>query len=143
VYILYTIYLSSPICKLMIHIDRKKPPPPGGFPIYYVSSSRTVSERTPSKHLVQILRGGSSYSRFLMREHSKWETPPGGGCSFDQYVCTFLYMWGWIDILYIYLLILVYIYIYMNRYAYTYIYACIYTYIHIFMYMYIGIYIYI
>jgi len=25
----------------------------------------------PSKHLVQILRGGSSYPRFLMREHSK------------------------------------------------------------------------
>jgi len=25
----------------------------------------------PSKHLVQIVRGGSSYSRFLMREHSK------------------------------------------------------------------------
>jgi len=29
------------------HIDRKKPPPPGGFPIYYVPSSRTVSKRTP------------------------------------------------------------------------------------------------
>jgi len=29
--------------------DRKKPPPPGGFPIYYVFSSRsvTVSKRTP------------------------------------------------------------------------------------------------
>ena len=27
--------------------DRKKPPPPGGFPIYYVPSSRTVSKRTP------------------------------------------------------------------------------------------------
>ena len=30
-----------------IYIDRKKPPSPGGFPIYYVSSSRTVSKRTP------------------------------------------------------------------------------------------------
>ena len=27
--------------------DRKKPPPPGGFPIYYVPSSRTVCKRTP------------------------------------------------------------------------------------------------
>jgi len=29
--------------------DRKKPPPPGGFPIYYVPSSRTVCKRTPLK----------------------------------------------------------------------------------------------
>jgi len=28
-------------------LDRKKPPSPGGFPIYYVPSSRTVSKRTP------------------------------------------------------------------------------------------------
>ena len=28
-------------------VDRKKPPPPGGFPIYYVPSSRTASKRTP------------------------------------------------------------------------------------------------
>jgi len=30
-----------------IHFDRKNPAPPGGFPIYYVPSSRTVSKRTP------------------------------------------------------------------------------------------------
>jgi len=29
-------------------------------------------------------QGGSSSSRFLIREHSKKETPPGGGVSFDQ-----------------------------------------------------------
>jgi len=29
-----------------VYIDRKKLPPPGGFPIYYVPSSRTVSKRT-------------------------------------------------------------------------------------------------
>jgi len=28
---------------------------------------------------------GSSYTRFLMREHSKHETPPGGEVSFDQF----------------------------------------------------------
>jgi len=38
----------------------------------------------PSKHLVQILRGVSSSCGFLIREHSKQETPPGGGGSFDQ-----------------------------------------------------------
>jgi len=38
----------------------------------------------PSKNLYQVLRGGSSYSRFLMREHSKYKTPPGGGGSFDE-----------------------------------------------------------
>ena len=29
------------------YYDRKNPPPPRGFPIYYVPSSRTVSKRTP------------------------------------------------------------------------------------------------
>ena len=31
----------------MNHVDPMNPPPPGGFPIYYVPSSRTVSRRTP------------------------------------------------------------------------------------------------
>jgi len=30
-----------------VHIDRKKPPPLGGFPIYYVPSSRIVCKRAP------------------------------------------------------------------------------------------------
>ena len=55
----------------LMHIDWKKLSPLRGFPIYYVPSSRTVSKRTPLKHLFQILRGGSFYSQFLMREHSK------------------------------------------------------------------------
>ena len=33
--------------KIQLQVDRNKPPPPGGFPIYYVPSSRTVSKRTP------------------------------------------------------------------------------------------------
>ena len=32
--------------------DRKKPPPPGGVPIYYVPSSRTVNKRTPLEEFV-------------------------------------------------------------------------------------------
>jgi len=52
--------------------DRNPPPPPRGFPIYYVHQEPCV-RGPPKKHLVQILQGGSSYSRsrFLMREHSK------------------------------------------------------------------------
>jgi len=30
-----------------LYFDRKKPPPPEGFPIYCVASSRTVCKRTP------------------------------------------------------------------------------------------------
>ena len=33
-------------------VDRKKPHPPGGFPIYYVPSSRTVCKRTPLEEFV-------------------------------------------------------------------------------------------
>ena len=29
------------------YFDRKNPPSPGGFPVYYVPSSRTASKRTP------------------------------------------------------------------------------------------------
>jgi len=35
------------ITHLSRNFDRKTPPPPGGFPIYYVPSSRTVCKRTP------------------------------------------------------------------------------------------------
>jgi len=45
-----------------------KPPSPEGFPIDYVPSSRTLD---PPKDLYQVLRGGSSYTLFLMKEHSK------------------------------------------------------------------------
>jgi len=34
------------------HLDRKKPPPPGEFPIYYVPSSRTVCKRIPLEGFV-------------------------------------------------------------------------------------------
>ena len=38
--------------QLLHHCDRKKPPPPGGVPIYYVPSSRTVCKRTPLEGFV-------------------------------------------------------------------------------------------
>jgi len=34
-------------CYRRKEVDRKKPPPPGGFPIYYVPRSRTRRKRTP------------------------------------------------------------------------------------------------
>jgi len=39
---------SFVLCK----VDRKNPPPPGGFPIYYVPSSRIVCKRTPLEGFV-------------------------------------------------------------------------------------------
>mmetsp|Transcript_13942 Transcript_13942/g.11576 ORF Transcript_13942/g.11576 Transcript_13942/m.11576 type:complete len:112 (+) Transcript_13942:55-390(+) len=44
----------------------------------------SLLRRTPSKDLYQVLREGSSYTRFLMRELSTQETPPEGRVSFDQ-----------------------------------------------------------
>ena len=49
----------------------KKPPPLGMFLIYCSLVKNREEEDPPSKNLYQVLRGGSSYSRFLMREHSK------------------------------------------------------------------------
>jgi len=54
-----------------IQVDRKKPPPPGGFPMYYVPSSRTVCKRTSLEGFVPGSSRGYSYTRFLMREQSK------------------------------------------------------------------------
>jgi len=64
----------------------RNPPPRGGFLFIMFPDQEPCVRGPPSKNLVQILRGGSSYTRLLMREHSKKETPPGGGVSFDQHV---------------------------------------------------------
>jgi len=50
------------------------PPPPGGFLFTMFPRQEPCVRGPPSKNLIQILRGGSSYTQFLMREHSK-----GGG----------------------------------------------------------------
>ena len=46
-------------------------PPRGGFLLTMFPDQEPCVRGPPSKNLVQILRGGSSYTRFLMREHSK------------------------------------------------------------------------
>jgi len=51
--------------------DRKNPPPPGGVSYLLCSLIKNRVQGPPSKDLYQVLRGGSSYTRFLMREHSK------------------------------------------------------------------------
>jgi len=58
-------------------------PPPGGFPIYFVPSSRTVWKRTPSKDLYQVLRGGPSYTRFWWGNIVNRKPPWGGGVLSD------------------------------------------------------------
>jgi len=48
----------------------KEPPPPrGGFLFTMFPHQEPCVRGPPSKNRVQILRGGSSYTRFLMREH--------------------------------------------------------------------------
>ena len=53
------------------YFDRTNPPPRGGFLISMFPHQELWVRGPPSKNLYQVLRGGSSYSRFLMREHSK------------------------------------------------------------------------
>ena len=47
IYIYIYIYYIYIYIYMYTYIDRKNPPPLGGFPIYYVPSSRTVCTRTP------------------------------------------------------------------------------------------------
>ena len=48
----------------------RKPPPRGGFVFTMFPHQEPCARGPPSKHLVQILRGGSSSSGFLIREHN-------------------------------------------------------------------------
>ena len=41
-----------------LRLDRKNTPPPGGFPIYYVPSSRTLSKRTLGSTWYKFFEGG-------------------------------------------------------------------------------------
>jgi len=51
----------------------KEPPPPGGVSSFIMFPHQEPWVRgTPSNNLVHILRGGSSYLRFLTSEHSKY-----------------------------------------------------------------------
>ena len=49
----------------------RNPPPWGGFPFTMFPHQEPCVRGPPSKDVYQVLRGGSSYTQFLMREHSK------------------------------------------------------------------------
>ena len=49
----------------------RNPPPRGGFLFTMFPHQEPCVRGPPSKDLYQVLQGGSSYTRFLMREHSK------------------------------------------------------------------------
>ena len=68
--------LSRPQPQRCEQFDRQNPPPPGGVPVYLCSlfimfpHQESCVKGPPSMDLYQVLGGGSSYTRFLMREHS-------------------------------------------------------------------------
>jgi len=57
---------------------RKKTPPRGGFLFTMFSHREPCAGGPPVKKLYQVLRGGSSYTRFLMREIVDRKPPRGG-----------------------------------------------------------------
>jgi len=57
----------------------RNPPSRGVFLFTMFPHQEPCVRGPPLKDLYQVLRGGSSYSRFLMREHNTQENPPGGG----------------------------------------------------------------
>ena len=91
-------YGSSPPCKSFMPSKRNvkhamignPPTPRGNFLFTMFSDPKPGGRGPPMKNHLQnwsilvVLQGGSSTSRFLIREHSKKETPPGVGASFDQ-----------------------------------------------------------
>ena len=112
-------------------IDRKTPPPPGGFSIYHVPWSRAMCKRfndemRPSHLVVKSLTHGS-WSGNIVNKH------PRGGWFLSIYVhmCVCVYMYAYI---YTYIYIHIYIFKYIHLYTYTYIHMDIYTYIHIYLY---------
>jgi len=99
-------------------IDRKKPPSPGGFSIYYVPWSRAVCKRFHDEmrrsHLVvKSLTHGSWSGNIVNRK-----PPRGGGVSFDQntiYMCRSHISWSTLnELISLYGNIHTYIYIYIH-----------------------------
>ena len=88
------LYICVCIFTLANTLIERNPPPRGGFLFTMFPHQEPCVRGPPSKDLYQGLRGGSSYTRFLMREHNKQEPPPGGGVSFDLCVCTYVYTYS-------------------------------------------------
>ena len=108
-YIYAYMYTHTQICTC---IDRKKPPPRGGFSIYYVPWSRAMCKRfndemRPSHHVVKSLTHGSWSGNIVNRN-----TVVGSGLFRSVYVliCVCVYMYAYI---YSYIYIHIYIFQYM------------------------------
>ena len=71
VYILYTEPNELRHLKSGETLIERTPPSRGGILFTMFHHQEPCVRGPPSKNLVQILRGGSSYTWFLMREHSK------------------------------------------------------------------------
>ena len=84
-------YPRTPTLPSAYSLERT-PPPRGGLLLTMFPHQEPCVRGPPSKHLVQILRGGSSYSRFLMREHSKWQVLSGRFLSIMLYHVIFNYV---------------------------------------------------
>jgi len=75
-YIHVTTYICNVITDICSHmylhtLSERTPPPRGGFLFTIFPHQELCVRGPPSKDLYQVLRGGSSSTRFLMREHSK------------------------------------------------------------------------
>jgi len=71
--------------------DRKNPPPPGRVSYLLCSLIKNPEEKDPPR-AKQIVGGVSSFSGFLIREHSKLENPPRGG-GFFRSACNHVRQW--------------------------------------------------
>ena len=65
------------IYRRWLKLIQRNPPPGGGFLFTMFPDQEPCVRGPPSEDLYQVLRGGSSYTRFLIREHNR--KPPGGG----------------------------------------------------------------
>ena len=67
-------------CRIcMLKLIERNPRPRGGFLFTIFPHQEPCVRGTPPKDLYQVLRGGTSYTRFLMRGHSNRKLPRGGG----------------------------------------------------------------
>jgi len=163
-YVLQRVAACCSVLQCVSHIDRRNLPPRGllfgRFP-----DQEHKGKGPPSKHMVKILRRGSSFSRFLVREPTKLETPPGGGVpaisivpvlamqvneSCHKYVlqckCIYMHTYIYVYISYTNVQQCVYMHVYLYMYTqlyFTYVYIYIYIYKYIYVYTYMHIYIYV
>ena len=88
---------GNQVSLLLNIIERNLPPPRRCFLFTMFPDQEPGGRGSPPKPLVQILRKGSSSSGILIREHSKYETPPEGGFLSIKYDLDEVIAWGGYD----------------------------------------------